>query len=569
MPRIGAAWFPTDAIGQGDPRHRVRETGHKDLDTLSLEYTEAAWQAVKEGKIRMMYGRWKRFWGIFLLVLLAGCAVNPVTGKKELALIGEAQELAIGKKNYGPYRQAQGGDYTADPALLAYVQRVGQRLAAVSDRRLPYEFRVVNDSSPNAWALPGGKIAVNRGLLLALQDEAELAAVLAHEIVHAAARHTAQSMQRGIFLQGALMAVGVALKGSDYQQQGNLGATIGADLVKSHFSREAESEADAYGMRYMLRAGYDPAAAVSLQETFVRLFEDRSPDWLDGLFASHPPSRERVAANRRLLAKLGEPGGERGRERYRLAIAHLRQVQPAYEAYTQACKALEVGNMQRALALLDKAMHIEPKEALFPILRGEIHKRLGHQREALYDFDHALALNPDYYLSRVQRGLLEHELGRHAEAERDLEASIVLLPTADAYYGLGLIAEQRGRTREALGYFQAVATSGSTMSEDAAQRLALLDLADHPDRYLKVSLGLHGDGHLLLRLRNASAVSVHGIQVVIGRSAGRHLEPLHTLRLRGRLPAGGEQQFDTGLRLRDAAETRGLVARVIAARPQR
>jgi predicted Zn-dependent protease len=103
--------------------------------------------------------------GALLLPLLMSCTVNPVTGEKELALIGEQQELAIGSKNYGPYRQAQGGDYVADPELVAYVQKVGARLAAVADRKLPYEFRVVNDDSPNAWALPGGKIAVNRGLL--------------------------------------------------------------------------------------------------------------------------------------------------------------------------------------------------------------------------------------------------------------------------------------------------------------------------------------------------------------------------------------------------------------------
>ncbi|WP_171816223.1 tetratricopeptide repeat protein [endosymbiont of unidentified scaly snail isolate Monju] len=339
--------------------------------------------------------------------------------------------------------------------------------------------------------------------------------------------------------------------------------------MKSRFSREAESEADVYGMRYMVRAGYDPAAAVSLQETFVRLFEDKSPGWLAGLFASHPPSRERVAANRRLLAELGNPGGERGRERYQRAIAHLRQVQPAYEAYAQARKALDAGDMQRALGLVDKAMRIEPKEALFPTLRGEIHKRRGRRREALRDFDRALALNPDYYLPRVQRSLLERELGRQTAAERDLEASIALLPTAEAYYGLGLIAEQRGRTREALGYFQAVATSESEMSKDAARRLALLDLADHPDSYLKASLGLRKDGRLLLRLRNASAVPVRGIRVVIGRPVGRRFEPLRTLRLRGRLPAGREQRLDTGLQLRDAAEARGLVARVIAARPVR
>ena len=130
---------------------------------------------------------------LFIFVVLAsclatGCAVNPVTGKNELSIISESQELAIGAQQYGPSQQSQGGIYSVDLALTDYVNEVGQRLAAVSDRKLPYEFIVLNDSVPNAWALPGGKIAINRGLLMPLDSEADLAAVLRHEIVHAAAR---------------------------------------------------------------------------------------------------------------------------------------------------------------------------------------------------------------------------------------------------------------------------------------------------------------------------------------------------------------------------------------------
>ncbi|MGB5496390.1 MAG: M48 family metalloprotease, partial [Sedimenticolaceae bacterium] len=196
-----------------------------------------------------------------LIGAMVGCAVNPVTGKNEITLVSEAQEMAIGQKNYGPYRQAQGGDYILEPALTAYVASVGDRLAKVSDRKLPYEFKVLNDSSPNAWALPGGKISINRGLLVELRSEAELAAVLAHEIVHAAARHSAQSMERGMFLQGALVAAGVALGDSGYGDVGLMGANVGAQLTNQKFSRDDESEADLYGMRYMVRAGYDPSAA--------------------------------------------------------------------------------------------------------------------------------------------------------------------------------------------------------------------------------------------------------------------------------------------------------------------
>jgi predicted Zn-dependent protease len=127
---------------------------------------------------------------------LSGCGVNPVTGKKEIQFVSEASEIKIGEQQYAPTQQSQGGDFDILPDLTAYVNEVGQKLAAVSDRKLPYEFVVLNNPVPNAWALPGGKIAVNAGLLTELKNEAELAAVLGHEIVHAAARHGAKAQER-------------------------------------------------------------------------------------------------------------------------------------------------------------------------------------------------------------------------------------------------------------------------------------------------------------------------------------------------------------------------------------
>ena len=130
---------------------------------------------------------------LLLGCLATACAVNPVTGQRELVVVSDQQAIAIGTKNYLPAQQVQGGAYRTDPALVAYVQEVGQRLAATSGVDLPYEFVVLNNSVPNAWAMPGGKIAINRGLLVELNNEAEMAAVLAHEIVHAAARHGAKA----------------------------------------------------------------------------------------------------------------------------------------------------------------------------------------------------------------------------------------------------------------------------------------------------------------------------------------------------------------------------------------
>lgn len=341
---------------------------------------------------------------IFLLILLAGCAVNPVTGKNELALVSESAEINMGSKQYLPSRQMQGGDYKTDPDVATYVKQVGQRLAAVSDRKLPYEFNVINDSTPNAWALPGGKIVINRGLLVELKSEAELAAVLGHEIVHAAARHGAKGMERGILLQGVVMAAGIASQNSEYSQLAVGGAGIAAQLLTQKYGRDAEREADLYGMRYMSRAGYDPRAAIDLQQTFVLLSAGRDNNWLNGLFASHPPSQERVEANRVTAAELAT-GGEIGRERYLKAIAPLLRDREAYQVYEEGRKALVAGKAEQALSLANKALSLQPAEALFHSLRGDIRLQQKRYKDAITNYDRALERDDGYFHYYLQRGL--------------------------------------------------------------------------------------------------------------------------------------------------------------------
>ena len=212
---------------------------------------------------------------VLLAVALTGCATNPVTGRKEIQMVSEGQEIQLGQQYYGPSRQSQGGDYVTDPRVTQYVQQVGNRLAAVADRPLPYEFVVLNSGELNAWALPGGKIAINRGLLVELKNEAELAAVLGHEIVHAAARHGAQQMEKGQLLQigAAIATIGAAAYGgSDLGNVVGQGAAVGAQLLQAKYGRDDELESDLYGMKYMKLAGYDLQAAVSLQELFVRKY---------------------------------------------------------------------------------------------------------------------------------------------------------------------------------------------------------------------------------------------------------------------------------------------------------
>ena len=154
---------------------------------------------------------------LLLLLLAAGCATNLVTGRRELRFVSESREILLGEKNYFHSQQAQGGAYEVHEGVGRYVSSIVDQLVSVSDRpHLPYDVVVLNNSVPNAWAMPGGKMAINRGLLIELASEAELAAVLAHEVVHVAARHGAKRIERGAMLQAGVLGLGLAV--SDHDQ---------------------------------------------------------------------------------------------------------------------------------------------------------------------------------------------------------------------------------------------------------------------------------------------------------------------------------------------------------------
>lgn len=480
------------------------------------------------------------------LALLAGCATNPVTGKTDLMLVGEESELQIGRQNYAPMQQAEGGVYELDPDLVGYVQQVGQRLAAVSDRALPYEFTVLNNSVPNAWALPGGKIAVNRGLLTELRSESELAAVLSHEIVHAAARHSAQAMSRGMLIQGGLVAAQVAFSDSDYGSIYLGGAALAAQLLTQRYSREAELESDRYGMRYMSRAGYDPAGAVSLQETFVRLSEGRQSDWLSGLFASHPPSPERVAENRRTAAGL-PAGGLVGADAYQAALARTRKAKPAYDLYDEGRKSLAAKRPDIALQKAQQAIALEPAEANFHALKGDALLLQKDYPAARSAYTAALERNDHFFYFHLQRGLVAERLRDDAAAARDLQASLELLPTGPAHYALGNIALRARRHDVALRHFEIAAGSQGELGAAALAAMMRLDLPANPEKYLRQQAGLDANGMLVVAIGNPTRLPVTGVRLGVQfRDASGQVRQW-TRDLRGVLAAGQQSQIATGL----------------------
>ena len=411
------------------------------------------------------------------------CSVNPVTGDRELSFMSPAQEVAIGEENYGPYQQQQGGRYQVDPEVSLYVNQVGQKLAQVSDRKnLPYEFVVLNNSVPNAWALPGGKIAVNRGLLTLLEDEAQLAAVLGHEIVHAAARHTAQQMTRGTLLGLGAQIAGIATMDSDYGQLVGLGTQLGAGAWQAHYSRDNELEADKYGVKYMVEAGYNPQGAVELQKTFVRLAEEGGQSgWLEALFASHPPSQERVERNKALAQQYGTTG-ERGKQDYQNAIAQIKEDAEAYEAHVKAEAALREGDAEAALKFANKAIALQPKEALFYNAKGQALLAQKQDEKALQAFEEATQRNPEYFMGHLGQGLIRKKLGDYDQAQKQLQRSVELLPTQIGVFHLGALAQRSGNRDKAVQFYQYAAQGGGEMGQEAQKRLSQLAPQPQPVR---------------------------------------------------------------------------------------
>jgi predicted Zn-dependent protease len=238
---------------------------------------------------------------------MAGCTTNPVTGEPQLSLVSEPQEIEMGKQAAEQTRQSIG--LVKNDGLQNYVRQVGTKLAADSERpELPWSFQVVDDPTPNAFALPGGFIFVTRGLMTYMNSEAELAAVLGHEIGHVTARHSVQQISRAQIAQLGL-GVGMIFV-PELQQFGNLLGS-GLQLLFLKYGRDAERQADELGFRYALQEKYDVREMDDVFMSLQRIGnqEKRSP--LPTWAATHPDEGERIETAQKRIAEL-PPGALEG-----------------------------------------------------------------------------------------------------------------------------------------------------------------------------------------------------------------------------------------------------------------
>ena len=233
-----------------------------------------------------------------LILSLAACATNPVTGQRELSLISESQEIQMGREASQADLQRVGEYNNAEAQAL--VRRIGQEMAAKSERpQLPWEFHLLDDAAVNAFAYPGGFIFVTRGLLTHLNSEAELAEVIGHEIGHVTAKHTVAAMSKAQVAQIGLIA-GSIFSERIAQYGDVLGA--GASLLFLKFGRDDELQADALGFRYSLAQNYDVRESVNVFQTLGRLSGQegaRIPEWQ----STHPDPGNRVARAQERIAQ--------------------------------------------------------------------------------------------------------------------------------------------------------------------------------------------------------------------------------------------------------------------------
>jgi predicted Zn-dependent protease len=381
------------------------------------------------------------------------CATSPVTGRTQLMLVSEEEEIQIDRQN-APFQFSADYGQLQDKALNDYVRGVGQNLVARTHRtHMPYSFRGVNATYVNAYAFPGGSIACTRGILLSLGNEAELAALLGHELGHVNARHTAQQMSKGKLtntIVGGFSVAAGAVAGGLGQLAGTLGS-IGAGALLASYSRDNEREADALGMEYMVKAGYGPQGMMDLMEMLQSLSKSK-PGAIELMFATHPMSDERYqnAVKNSQTKYASSQNLPLYRERYMDQTARLRAMKGTIEELQKGEQEMNREKLGDAEAHFRNALKQTPNDYAGLVMMATcqiIQKKPG---EGLRYSEAAKSVYPQeaqaYYLS----GFAKLQTRDFAGAHQDFNAYEKVLPgNPTTIFFKGFSLEGMGKKPEA------------------------------------------------------------------------------------------------------------------------
>ncbi len=363
--------------------------------------------------------------------LVAGCATNPVSGKSQLMLMSEAQEIQIDKQQ-SPHQFSTDYGPTQDSGLNDYLQQTGKRMAAHTHRpQMPYSFRAVNATYVNAYAFPGGSIAATRGILLSLENEAELAALLGHELGHVNARHTAEQMSKGTLTQMVLLGVTIAAstQGEGWGQLAQMAGMIGGSALLARYSRDNERQADALGMEYMVRSRYNPQGMVDLMD-MLKGMSKHKPGISQVLFASHPMSTERYDTAIQRIQSSYAPARKNPiyRERYMDHTANLRKIKSAIETMQKSEVAMAKKKYPEAEEDLKKALAQVPDDYAGLLMMSKCLLAQNKNSQAKHFADKAKQVYPQEAQAQHVSGVAAVRLKRFNEALHDFDQYERLLP---------------------------------------------------------------------------------------------------------------------------------------------
>lgn len=426
----------------------------------------------KDSRIRTLVRAAVILAGLIGLVWLAACAKNPVTGEQELVLMSERQELAMGARYYSQTTQLNYGEVQRDQDLRDYVNGVGRRLALDSHRpKLPWQFNVVNTSQVNAFALPGGKISITRGLLAKMGSEDEMASVLGHEIGHVAARHSVAQYTRGMLISLAVVGVSAALADSKYRHVGSLVAGVAGTLLMLSYSRDQERQADELGYAYMTRAGYNPKGQVQTFMIFKSL-EKSEPGFIRAMLASHPLTNERIQTARKRVEScdrrlVNQPLRV---EPYMRSVALIKDTAPAYAAMDKGQAAYAKKNYAAAEKWYEKAIRFYPAEGLFHARLALAEVNRGQIREAERHAKAGARLSRDVFYTNYVAGFVYIKGNDFEKAYDYLKEADILMPNhAINKFMLGACYEKMGNRRyAAITYKEVVKIAPKSQAGQAA-----------------------------------------------------------------------------------------------------
>jgi len=390
--------------------------------------------------------------------LFAGCATDPVTGRTAMVGMSEQDEIAVDRA--AAPRQFS-ADYGAvqDEALNRYVSGVGSRLWANSHRpQMPYSARVLNANYINAYTFPAGAMGVTRGIMLEVESEDELAGLLGHETGHVNARHAAERAGRA---QLASVGIGLAQIGLAVAGLGGVGdivaagGQIGASALLSKYSRDDEREADALGMEYMTRAGYNADGMVGLMD-ILRKEGREKPSLIETMFSSHPMSDERYAtARKEAEGKYAKSRAARiQRERYMDQTARLRVLRPAVEAEQRGEAALAKKNVADAQGHFAEALKLVPNDYTGLMLMTRTLMAQKRYAEAEPYVDRAVAANPGEAQALALGGIVKLALKKPEPAYQRFDAYDRALPgNPSATFFKGVAMESMQNRKKAAEFY--------------------------------------------------------------------------------------------------------------------